>query len=408
MKILFIANFFPRHAETFVREQVNSLIESGNDVRVLVLVSGEEDALGERSLRNGVPERVIDGTVFGRPLSRRMGSTIRGGVRALGGHPNILNVMRHGRRALRGQLASILDQVGPLGRFDVIYTTFGPAGITAEALRDSGLCEGPIVSNFLGYDVTREVRLNGSGQYQRLFREAAMLLPNSEHLRRRMLDIGAPADRTRVHHLGVDTERFSFVDRSGRTGPPKVLSVGRMVEKKGFEILLNALGDLQDAGVGFTASILGDGPLRPRLEAVRRERGLEEVVSLPGWASPDEVAAAIEEADIGSFASVTAEDGDEEGLPLTTVEAGARGLACVGSTHSGIPELVKNGESGLIVPEGDQSALGAALRELIEDSELRLNMGRDARALVEREFDAQVQGSRLNELLSGVSRAYST
>lgn len=406
VRILFIANFFPRHAETFIREQVNSLIEHGNDVQVLVLVSGEPDAFDERSRRNGVHDRVIDGTGFGRPVLSRLGATVRGTTRAIFGYPRLLDMMRHGRRALRGQLAAILSNVGPLGRFDVIYAAFGPAGITAEALRDGGLFDGPIVSNFLGYDVTREVKLNGSKQYQRLFDHAALLLPNSEYLRERMLSIGAPSDRTRVHRLGVDTKEFSYVDRAGRSGPPKVLGIGRMVEKKGFEDLLHALGDLKEANIPFSASILGDGPLRKRLEQMRLERDLEEDVSLPGWCSQDEVARSLAAADIGVFPSVIAEDGDEEGLPLTAVEASARGLANIGTAHSGIPELIIEGETGFIVPERDPSTLAATLERLLEDPELRLNIGRRARAWVEESFDAQTQGTRLQEVLEGVSRAF--
>lgn len=399
-----VGHYFPLPAETFILEQVNSLVELGHDVTVLVMIDGDPEAWDERSLRNGIPERVIDLSVFGRPLGGRLAPTLRGLVRSLLRHPRALSIGRHGRYAYRGKLAAVVDRLEPLGRFDAIHAFFGPAGITAECLRDIGLIDGPIVTSFLGYDITREIQLKGAGPYRRLFREAAELNPNSGFLRDRLLENGAPPERTRVHRLGIDLERFAFLDRSHREADvPLIAAVGRLVEKKGFEDLLRAVRTLVDRGVAFQLEIAGAGPLQGRLEAVLQELGLQDRVELLGWCRPDAVIELLRRADLFVVPSITAPDGDQEGLPLTMLEASATGLPSVGTRHSGIPEAIEDGVTGFLVEEGDRRTLADRIQALCEDRDRRAECGREARKLIEARFCAATQARELVRILREAS-----
>ena len=400
MKILMVGHFFPQRAETFILEQANFLVEQGHDVTILVLIGGDPDAWDERSLRNGLPERVIDGTVFGKPIGGRLRSTLLGGLKSLFLHPRALRFGRHGKYAVRGQLAAAVGGIRALGRFDAIFAFFGPAGVSAECLRDIGLIDGPIVTSFLGYDVTREIRIKGKGFYSRLFREGTEFNPNSQYLHSLLIANGAPEERTRVHRLGISLDLFGYVDRSeSRPGPVLIAAVGRLVEKKGFEYLIEAAALLREQGTEFRIELAGSGPLEAELTARIQALDLTDRVTLLGWSTPGEVAALLQRADIFAVPSVVASDGDQEGLPLTLLEASARGLPIVGTRHSGIPEAVQDGKTGFLVDERDVQGLAAALDRLCRDRGLRLEAGRSARELVETCFSARIQGLRLEEIL---------
>jgi glycosyltransferase involved in cell wall biosynthesis len=215
-------------------------------------------------------------------------------------------------------------------------------------------------------------------------REGALFLAVSESLRRRAVAQGFPAERTHVHYNGVDLARFAAAhEDDGET----VLHVGRLVEKKGTAMLLRALA-LVPAG---RLVIIGDGPLRPALERLARELGLGRRLRFLGAQPPHAVAEWMRRAALLAAPSLTAQDGDAEGLPNVVVEAAASGLPVVGSDHEGIPEAVLDERSGFIVPEGDVETLARRLTDLLGDPALRRRMGAAGRALAEEKFDLKRQ-----------------
>lgn len=400
MKILMVGHFFPQKAETFILEQANALVELGHDLTILTLIGGDPDAFDERSHRNGLPDRVVDGTVYGRPLFQRMLPTIRGFLKSLIRHPRALAFARHGKRAWRGQIAAAVDQIGDLGDFDVIFAFFGTAGISAECLRDVGLFKGPIVTSFLGYDITREILLNGNVGYTRLFRNGVEFNPNSEFLRSLLLENGAPLERTHVHRLGVDLGNFEYLDRGAdEDGPVRIAAVGRLVEKKGFACLLAAAGLLRDRGVDFQLEIAGSGPLMGDLESRIAALELQDHVTLLGWCKPTQIIELLHRSQLFIVPSVVAPDGDQEGLPLTMIEACSTGLPVVGTYHSGIPEAIIDGETGFLVDEHDHEALAKAIQSLCQDPALRRSFGENARAFMESRFSASEQAQALEAIL---------
>jgi colanic acid/amylovoran biosynthesis glycosyltransferase len=175
----------------------------------------------------------------------------------------------------------------------------------------------------------------------------------------------------------------------------RIVSVGRLVEKNGIE---DAIVALSLVGAPFEYLVAGDGPLRTHLEDLARRRLPSGSVRFLGAQTHDEIVPLLQSADICLAPSMTGADGDIEGIPVAIMEAMAAGLAVVSTRHSGIPELVVHGVSGLLVEERDTAALAAAVSALVADSRQRSLMGAAGRAIVAADYDVAVLTDRLVDL----------
>ena len=204
-----------------------------------------------------------------------------------------------------------------------------------------------------------------------------------------------------VFYHGTDLQRFT-PDRS-QVDPHRILSVGRLVPKKGFEDFVDALALLQKKGLRIRADVYGGGPLRAALEARADRLGLNDALSFHGARQQDEIVAAYGRAAVFVLAPVVTEDGDRDGIPNVLVEAMASGMPVVATRISGIPELITDGVDGLLVNERDPTALARAIERLRRDDELAAQLGRAARHRVERDFDLVENTRRLRAFFEGVA-----
>jgi colanic acid/amylovoran biosynthesis glycosyltransferase len=297
----------------------------------------------------------------------------------------------------------------PRVRYHVCYAAFGQDGLRALRLERSGALAGPLAVAFRGADITKFVAVRGSRVYNRLFQRAALLLPVCDAFARRLQALGAPPERVVVHRTGIDLARWRWRDRGGLPAASlRLVSVGRLVEKKGVGYVLEAVRRLRARGVAAEYEVVGDGPLRTALEAEARRLAIEDRVRFLGWQSQDQVAQALERANVLVAASVTAGNADEEGIPNVLKEAMAVGLPVVSTAHGGIPELVEHDATGLLVPERDPDTLAARLNELATHPERRAALARAGRAKVERDYDIERLNDRLVMLFAGLSRTAGT
>lgn len=389
MKIAVVVGRFPSVSETFILSEIVWLIEQGHEVEILALRQGPAgtlhpeiehyDLLSRTRYLAAMPSGVRRVLFAAGPLLR----VLRHRPGLIGG---LLNTRRFGREARSLQLlyagASLLD--GDLG-FDVIHAHFGPHGALAAALRALGLVRGAVVTTFHGADVAMGQRRDPA-RYRALFDSGDRFLTVSRLWRERLIEAGAPASRVVVHHMGVDTT----VHRPGRPAasndPTKLISVCRLTEKKGIRYALEALASLH--GHPFVYHVVGDGPLLTDLETLAQQLGIMDKVVFHGAQPAPAVKALLDASQLFLLPSVTAQNGDQEGVPVALMEAMAAGLPVVSTFHSGIPELVDDGVSGRLVPERDVGALAKAIESLIGDTSQRVAMGYQARKKVEREFDA--------------------
>ena len=400
-RILLVAGGFPLASETFVREQCLQLVERGVDLEILALRPGD-GTWSERERDAGIPDRILPANID-RPAWARLSMMPHRFVSRLFRDPASAFGTLHparGWRGASGQLLEIAAAVGRGGRYDAIHCEFGPMGRIMLEVIDAGIVAGPMSVAFYGYDITREIQKHGAQVYAKLFERASLLLPNSEYLATRLCDAGSPPERVRVHRLGIRLEDFPFVDRRDRVATPILLAVGRLVEKKGFEHLIRAMRIAGDRSV-FQAKIVGDGPLRGSLEELARSNGLSDQIEFLGWRSGREVSELMAGADLFVAPSVTAADGDMEGMPLVITEAMATGLPTIGSRHSGIPEVVLDGRNGLVVEERDEKGLAEAL-VIFSDNDRRLEAATVARKIAETRFDSRRQGDELVDLLRSI------
>jgi colanic acid/amylovoran biosynthesis glycosyltransferase len=263
-----------------------------------------------------------------------------------------------------------------------------------------GALRGKLVTSFYGYDVSEFPRRRRRSPYARLFARGDRFLAVSEEMRHNLIRSGCDPNRIVVQRLGVEPRRFAFAHDPAAARPFRILSIGRMVPKKGLEYGLMAVAALAREEPGIEYLIIGDGPRRNEIEGMVASLGLENVVRLAGWKTRPEIVDAMGSADVLLAPSVTAESGDAEGTPVAIMEALAAGLPVVSSLHAGIPEVVQEGRSGFLVPERDVPGLIAALRRLVRNPELRTRMGAQGRAAMAERHDI----GKLNRRLLGIYR----
>jgi glycosyltransferase involved in cell wall biosynthesis len=215
---------------------------------------------------------------------------------------------------------------------------------------------------------------------------------NADHLRTRF---GPAAAGVRRVYNGLDLAAFPYTPPTDR--PPVVAAVGRLVEKKGFPDLLEAAALLRAAGRRFTVQLVGTGPLAGDLAAQADRLGLGDTVVFTGALPQEEVRRVVGGAAAFAAPCVVGADGNRDGLPTVLLEAMALGTPCVATPVTGIPEVVADGDTGLLVPEHDPVALAAALDRLLVDGELRTRLAGRARARVAADFDARVQAAAVAE-----------
>lgn len=285
----------------------------------------------------------------------------------------------------------------------LVHAHFGTDGLIALPLaRALGV---PLVTTLHGHEVSRtRGRLLRSGRLswtryallgQRLMQGGDLFLAVSAAVRERAIARGFPEARTFVHHVGVDLSRLRPDDRS--VEPGLILHVGRLVEKKGTATLLEAFVAVRRRYPAARLVVIGDGPLRARLQRLAVGLGLSISVRFIGALPAEEVGRWMQRAWLIAAPSVTARDGDAEGLPTVLVEAAASGLPAVATLHSGIPEIVADGRTGFLVAEHDPAALAERIIALLTSERLRADLARAGRAAAERGFDLAAQTRLLED-----------
>jgi glycosyltransferase involved in cell wall biosynthesis len=285
------------------------------------------------------------------------------------------------------------------------FGTSGPAGLAlAEQL---GV---PLIVTFHGYDATRklsEVAKSRRGREMlrsktRLIERTGAFIAVSDFIRQRLLEQGYPEEKIVLHRNGIDVEAFTPPPPDGRE--PIVLFVGRFVEKKGTIYLLEAARALHDAGVRFELVVIGAGPLEERLKGFATANRLN--CRFVGFLDIDQVRSWLGRARVVAVPSVTATDGDSEGLPTILLEAQAMETPVVASFHSGIPEGVVNGVTAELVGECDVASLAEKLRTFLDSPEKARAFGAAGREFVRQHFNLRAQVQGLEALYCDVRRRH--
>ncbi len=408
MRVACLVGEFPVLAETPFLNQITGLIDRGHEVEVFADRPQPDVTFHPDVERLGFEARTR------YPLALPAKGRARAAVRLVRAHHGeergillrTLNPLAFWRRAWTFEHLRRTASFLPRRHFDICYCPFVQDSFKARRLRRVGVLDGHLVAAVRGSDITRYVVTRGPRVYARVFRRISLFLPVCEEFARRIVALGAPPERVIVHGTGIDLRHWTFRARRMEAGEPlRLVTVARLVEKKGISYVMNAVRALTDAGVAVEYEVVGDGPLRASLEALRDRLGLQRWVRLAGWGTPAEVRDALDRAHVLVAASVRAADGDEEGIPNVLKEAMASGLPVVATRHGGIPELIDDGVSGFLVAERDVAALVDRLRHLILHPENWMRMLAAGRALIERDYDIERLNDRLVNLFTEMTHA---
>jgi colanic acid/amylovoran/stewartan biosynthesis glycosyltransferase WcaL/AmsK/CpsK len=410
MRIAYVLGGFPGISETFIAHQIAGIAALGHEVDLFATSDSTAPSAPEVVTRYGLLERLHRIDPPRNRLVRLAGvilMILRDGWRAPGVLLRSLNVARYGKSAASLELAHAALTLVHLDkrRYDVVHAQFGTFGMLALRLVETGALEGAVVVSFRGYDATQYLRAHPHA-YDQLFARGRLFLPVSRVIEKHLEAAGCDPAKLHVHHSGIDCERFAYHERTRAAGEPtRIVTVGRLVEKKGVAFGLEAIARVLAAGRAVSYTIVGEGALQSELERLIDRLGIGAHVRMLGRLSHAEVASLLNDAHILLTPSVTAADGDQEGIPNVLKEAMAMGLPVVGTEHAGIPELVENGVSGYLVPERDVAGLADRLIQLVDRPETWITLGRMGRMRVLAEFDIRTQSQILAALYREASEA---
>jgi colanic acid/amylovoran biosynthesis glycosyltransferase len=407
LRIALIISEFPSLNETFVLDHITGLIDRGHDVHIYATAPKHLPKVHEEVKAYDLLERTVyrDSSKFTLPRNKIL-RTLKGSTLLVEGllkRPKAtltsLNVFRLGRNAAcLGALYKIAPFVNA-GEYDIVHCHGPKQGQLAVILRDVGAITGRVVTSFHGYCqpyVRSEQRRH---VFEDLFEKGDLFLACSEHMKQWFDHHGWGGGKFIVHRNGIPVHRFSPSKlQAHHQGAVRVLSVGRLVEKKGFAYGIRGVTKVLSRYPTLQYAIAGDGPERSSLERLIAELGVASNIRLLGWQERTEVLRLLGQANIFLAPSVTSRDGDQEGIPVVLHEAMALRLPVISTQHTGIPEVVQDGKSGFLVAERDIDGIADRLSQLLKHPEAWWEMGQQGRKHVEEFNNLDKQNDRLVEI----------
>lgn len=382
MRVLHVAESFSQTSETFIYDLVTEVEKNGVENHVLTTKRVNED---DRPFPRVAVVPVPSETDTRRLLyfaGEKMGFLEQGGSF---------------RKVLRERISPVVRDVAP----DVVHAHFGPMGVLlSPVVEKEGI---PFITTFYGYDISE--LLNQDIWVERyksvLWPRISAATVLSEEMRQKIVEAGCPEDRVRTVHLSRNLETFPYRPSSRHLST--LLSVGRLVDKKGHRDALRVLHNVRGRGHDVSLHIVGGGPNEEELRALASEIDVSDHVVFHGKLPSEEVARLMEDADVFLLCSRTAPSGDREGTPTVLIEAQASGLPCVSTTHAGIPEMIPEENHHFLAPEGEVDALTDALLSLLGQSsdEIR-EIARRGRDHVAQEFNLSSESEKLRALYRSV------
>ncbi|MGK7895652.1 MAG: glycosyltransferase [Xenococcus sp. (in: cyanobacteria)] len=396
MKIAFIVGTFPALSVSFIINQIKGLIDQGHEVDIYALDGAPEDISKVHPI---VEEyNLLERTYY--PPNRPKNVTIRR-IKTIGlllsNLPKnpwvllpLLNRKRFGKEARQQILFYRSIRFLRRKSYDIIHCQFGIFGIMSLAFRQIGLIEGKLITGFRGYDISKYIQKRGERVYDELFQKGDFFIANCEFFRQRAIKLGCDPEKIVVLGSGIDCSNFAFTPRHfPADGKVKIVTTGRLVEKKGIEYGIRAIASLAETYPNIEYNIIGDGKLREHFEQLITELNVGHLVNLLGWKQQEELIEILDNSHILIAPSVTAADGNQDAPVNTLKEAMAMGLPVIGTLHGGIPELIEDGISGFLVPERDGNAIADKVRHLIEHPEIWSDIGASGRKRVETKYNME-------------------
>ncbi len=290
-----------------------------------------------------------------------------------------------------GALNSLLERRSA----DLMHVYFGHTGVHLRPFLQRW--PKPALVSFHGMDIqTREDRPGYREQLQGLLAELPLVLARSESLKERLVDLGCDPAKIRLNRTGIPLDAFPVVDRPRPAdGAWRLVQACRLIEKKGLDVALRSFARFAATHPKATFTIAGEGPLHQPLLQLAGELGVGGQVRFTGFLQQDGLRDIYHDSHVFVHPSQMTADQNQEGIPNSMLEAMASGLPVAATLHGGIPEAVRNGVTGILVPERDEDGLFDSLLRLATEPGLWENMGAAAAADVRENFEHSAQISKL-------------
>ncbi|MGH7902078.1 MAG: glycosyltransferase, partial [Thermodesulfobacteriota bacterium] len=384
---------FPKLSETFVLNEIVELVKRGTNVQILALRNPFESSMNE----DVVNYSLVDRTKYFRlppPLELKFG---------YGFSPDFYNYMLktlknyHDKITFKHMVR--LSYYTPFySNIDLIHSHFAyEAAVTGMQM--SKILNKPFTFTAHAFELFSQ-RSYSKGRLKMLTDNAEKIITPSAFNKNYIIkETDCARDKIEVVRATINPEKFENQKRLySEEDKIKIVAIGRMVEKKGFEYLIKAMSIIIKNKPGAFLNIMGTGDLENNLIKLTRELGLTKSVNFLG-AQPNERAVyELSSSDIAVLPCVVAKDGDLDVCPLTLQEAMAMEIPVVSTTVGSIPELIEDGKEGLLVPERNETALAQAIIKLIDNPSLREEMGKRGREKITREFNIKTQVDKLLEI----------
>jgi colanic acid/amylovoran biosynthesis glycosyltransferase len=360
LRILFVTSSFPRFDQQFILNQICGVMDRGHEIYIAATRPAKESI---------IPEIVHDYKLLDRTLYF--------------GRKNPFKILQRHRASHHNLM------IPPIDTFDVICSQFGDIGARVVQFKKELEYHKPIkaklVTCFRGRDTSEAVQTN-SHLYDELFREGDLFLPVCNFFLDRLVSIGCNPQKARVLYSAIDCDRFSAKPRTMKKGVIKLISVSRLVEKKGIEYTIRAVAEVARTNPKIHYTIVGDGPIRGELQSLINKLRMQKHITMVGAQPNEKIPSLLYKSHVFVLSSITAEDGDQEGIANALKEAMATCMPVLTTETAGTAELVENGVSGFLVKEKDVNGLAQKIKYFMQNPHSIPQMGVAGRRKVEKYF----------------------
>ena len=405
LKVVFILGEFPKISETFILNLITGLIDLGIDIELIALQRSNDKKVHADVIKYDLMKKVYYLNV---PKNKF--------IRFLKALPIIflnlnkpkkiissLNFFTYGKAVFSLYPLYMTNHFISLNKnFDIIHCHFGQRGLIGAVLKDIGIT-GRLVTSFYGGDIFVYPKIAGKEIYKHLFEIGDLFLTTSNFARKGVINLGIDEKKIKVLPVGFKTKKFQFMKRIRENDKSTVLiTVARLVEKKGYVYALQAIKNLINQGKKIKYIIVGDGELREQLENLVSKLKIKKHVFFKGFATEDEVIELYRKSDIFILHSITASDGAVETQSLVLQEAQKTGLPIVSTNHDGIPDGVLENKSGFLVPEKDVNLFTEKIKILIDSPKLREKFGKAGERFVRERYEIKNLNKKLIKFYSSL------
>ncbi len=392
----YVVKRYPVYSETFIVNEILAHEAAGTAIKIFALRPTADGHFQDRIAR-------VRAQVHYLPSEGKSGALWRAIAEASAVLPDLYSSLE----TVRGEESNDIYQALVLAR----HVALGGISHLHAHFATSATSVARLAARFAGVPFTFTAHAKdifhdsvSMDHLRRKLQDAASVITVSDfnlaHLRQTFGSAGARAYRV---YNGLDLEEFPY--QSPRRRQPRVVAVGRLVEKKGFADLVEACAILARGGCRFDCQIIGTGEHEADLRQQIVERELHTCVELLGPRPQADVSRLIQEAAVLAAPCVIAADGNRDGLPTVLLEAMALGTPCIATDVTGIPEVVRHGQTGMIVPQRDPPAIAAAIKRLLLDPRLAVQLAGQARRLIESQFDVHRNASQIRAIFAAANSA---